>query len=87
MEFVLTNKQKTNQFSHIFKNLKNISTDVEMHVKETGIYIQGMDPGHICLFELPRVALELAGCCTKAKTTHEFLRRQCAEPWPNQMQS
>ena len=52
MEFVLTNKQKTNQFSHIFKNLKNISTDVEMHVKETGIYIQGMDPGHICLFEL-----------------------------------
>ena len=52
MELVLTNKQKTNQFSHIFKNLKNISTDVEMHVKDTGIYIQGMDTGHICLFEL-----------------------------------
>tara|TARA_B100001063_G_scaffold247357_1_gene293176 strand:- start:4690 stop:5493 length:804 start_codon:yes stop_codon:yes gene_type:complete len=52
MEFVLTNKQKTNQFSHIFKNLKNISTDVEMHVKSSGIYIQGMDSGHVCLFEL-----------------------------------
>ena len=52
MEFVLTNKQKTNQFSHIFKNLKNISTDVEMHVKKEGIYIQGMDSGHVCLFEL-----------------------------------
>lgn len=52
MEFVLTNKQKTNQFSHIFKNLKNISTDVEMHVKQSGIYIQGMDSGHVCLFEL-----------------------------------
>tara|TARA_Y100000591_G_scaffold58389_2_gene46835 strand:- start:3519 stop:4322 length:804 start_codon:yes stop_codon:yes gene_type:complete len=52
MELVLTNKQKTNQFSHIFKNLKNISSDVEMHVKQEGIYIQGMDPGHICLFEV-----------------------------------
>ena len=52
MELVLTNKQKTNQFSHIFKNLKNISSDVEMHVKQGGIYIQGMDSGHVCLFEL-----------------------------------
>jgi len=52
MELVLTNKQKTNQFSHIFKNLKNISSNVEMHVKQGGIYIQGMDSGHICLFEL-----------------------------------
>ena len=52
MELVLTNKQKINQFSLIFKNLKNISTDVEMHVQEKRIYIQGMDSGHVCLFEI-----------------------------------
>jgi len=52
MELVLTNKQKINQFSIIFKNLKNISTDVEMHVQENRIYIQGMDSGHVCLFEI-----------------------------------
>lgn len=52
MELVLTNKQKINQFSLIFKNLKNISTDVEMHVQENRIYIQGMDSGQICLFEI-----------------------------------
>ena len=52
MELVLTNKQKINQFSHIFKNLKNISTDVEMHIQENRVYIQGMDAGHVCLFEI-----------------------------------
>ena len=52
MDILLTNKQKIAQFSLIFKNLKNISTDVEMHVSEKGIYIQGMDAGHVCLFEV-----------------------------------
>lgn len=52
MNVLLTNKQKIAQFSLIFKNLKNISTDVEMHVSEKGIYIQGMDAGHVCLFEV-----------------------------------
>ena len=52
MNILLTNKQKINQISLIFKNLKNISTDVEMHVSEKGIYVQGMDAGHVCLFEL-----------------------------------
>ena len=52
MEIVLTNKQKINQFSLIFKNLKNISQDVEMHITSEKMYIQGMDAGHVCLFEL-----------------------------------
>jgi proliferating cell nuclear antigen PCNA len=52
MEFVLTNKQKINQFSLIFKNLKNISSEVEMHIQEHRIYIQGMDSGQVCLFEI-----------------------------------
>lgn len=52
MKILLTNKQKINQISLIFKNLKNISTDVEMIVQENRIYIQGMDSGHVCLFEL-----------------------------------
>lgn len=52
MDILLTNKQKIAQISLIFKNLKNLSSDVELHVSEKGIYIQGMDSGHVCLFEV-----------------------------------
>lgn len=52
MNIELRNSRKVNQFSSIMKNLKNFSQDIEFIVSEDGIYTQGMDGAHCCLFEL-----------------------------------
>jgi len=52
MKIVLTDANKVSQFTSILKNLKNFSSDIEIHVDEYRLYVQGMDGGHCCLFEL-----------------------------------
>ena len=52
MKIVLTDSRKVSQFSSILKNLKNFSSDIEIHVDENRLYAQGMDSSHCCLFEL-----------------------------------
>lgn len=52
MNISLTESTKVNQFASIMKNLKNFSQDVEFVVSEDGVYTQGMDGSHCCLFEM-----------------------------------
>jgi len=52
MNIVLRDARKVSQFSSIMKNLKSFSQDIELMVGKNGIYAQGMDSSHICLFEL-----------------------------------
>ena len=52
MNIVLRDSRKVSQFSSIMKNLKSFSQDIEIIVSKNGIYTQGMDSGHCCLFEL-----------------------------------
>lgn len=52
MNISLSEPTKVNQFASIMKNLKNFSQDVEFVVSEDGVYTQGMDGSHCCLFEM-----------------------------------
>ena len=52
MNISLSESTKVNQFASIMKNLKNFSQDVEFVVSEDGVYTQGMDGSHCCLFEM-----------------------------------
>ena len=52
MEVVLTSAKKVQIFADIFRNLKNILTDVNISFSEIGLYIQGMDVTHALLVEL-----------------------------------
>ena len=52
MKLTLTDSKKVSQFSSILKNLKNFSGDIEIHLGLGGLYAQGMDSSHCCLFEL-----------------------------------
>ena len=52
MNITLSESTKVNQFASIMKNLKHFSQDVEFVVSEDGVYTQGMDGSHVCLFEL-----------------------------------
>tara|TARA_B110000046_G_scaffold184881_2_gene224687 strand:+ start:1607 stop:2416 length:810 start_codon:yes stop_codon:yes gene_type:complete len=52
MNIVLSDPTKVMQFVSIMKNLKNFSQDVEFVVSENGVYTQGMDSSHCCLFEM-----------------------------------
>jgi len=52
MKLVLTDSRKVGQFACILRHLKNVSCDIEIMVTEDGLYTQGMDMSHACLFEL-----------------------------------
>lgn len=52
MKIVLTDKQKVQQFACILRHLKNISSNIEMIVYPTNVYVQGMDGSHVSLFEI-----------------------------------
>jgi proliferating cell nuclear antigen PCNA len=52
MNIELNNEQKLSQFACIAKNLKSFSSDIELIVDQNKLYAQGMDSGHVCLFEL-----------------------------------
>lgn len=52
MKIVLTDKQKVQQFACILRHLKNISSNIEMVINPTNLYVQGMDCTHVSLFEI-----------------------------------
>lgn len=52
MEIVIKNAKKCKQFQILFQILSSISNEVDVHFKNNSIFIQGMDSGHVCLFEL-----------------------------------
>ena len=52
MRLVINNSDKAEKFSIIWRNMKQFSGYVAIYFKDSGIYVQGMDSSHICLFEL-----------------------------------
>ena len=52
LEIIINNEKKVFQFTTILQNLKNISNDLTLDCNDDGIYAQGMDSAHVCLFEL-----------------------------------
>ena len=52
MRFSIENQDKLNKFVHIFKNAKMISKEVNISMTSAGMYVQGMDPSHVGIFEL-----------------------------------
>lgn len=51
MKILIKDNSKTNKISIIFNNLKHFSDSIVLNFNEDGVYIQGMDSSHICLFE------------------------------------
>ena len=51
MKLVINNVMKANKFSNIFCNLKNFTDITNIHFSKSGLYVQGMDKSHCCLFE------------------------------------
>ena len=52
MKIVIADGLKSEQFVTIFKNIQNKINTVNLIFRETGLYVQGMDPSQIGLFEL-----------------------------------
>ena len=52
MKFVITSSQKALKLIEIFKVIKNLSSDCTLYCKDEYIYIQTMDPSHVCLLDI-----------------------------------
>jgi proliferating cell nuclear antigen PCNA len=52
MKLLIQHKAKKELFIAIFHTLKNCSQLLSMNVKKEGLFIQGMDKSHVCMFEL-----------------------------------
>ena len=52
MNIEITNKKKINIFTNIFKNLTVFGEEFNLRFDSDGFYMQGMDDGHISLFEI-----------------------------------
>ncbi len=52
LEITINNDKKVYQITQILHNLKNISSELNLLCDENGLYAQGMDSSHVCLFEL-----------------------------------
>lgn len=52
MKIVLTDKNKINKLVVIFRHLKGIVNDVNIHLSNDMFYIQSMDSSHACLVEV-----------------------------------
>lgn len=52
LTITINNSFKVTQFNTILQNLKGISNSLLLNCDEKGIYAQGMDGSHVCLFEL-----------------------------------
>ena len=52
MNIEITNKKKINIFTNIFKNLTVFGEEFNLRFDTDGFYMQGMDDGHISLFEI-----------------------------------
>jgi proliferating cell nuclear antigen PCNA len=52
MKFTIQNKVKKELFIAIFQTLKNCNTILSLVFKKDGLFVQGMDKSHVCMFEL-----------------------------------
>lgn len=52
MRFSVSDKTKCKKFCSLFQLSSAICDDVNIHVSDEKIFIQGMDHAHVCLFEL-----------------------------------
>jgi len=52
LTITIKNASKVYQFTQILHNLKGISNELNLVCKEDGLYAQGMDSSHVCLFEM-----------------------------------
>ena len=52
MKLLIQNKIKKDLFIAIFQTLKNCSPLLSLDFKEEGLFIQGMDKSHVCMFEV-----------------------------------
>lgn len=52
MNFQLKNKSKINTFKNMIELLKKSTGVAKLVFKKTHLYIQGMDRGHICLYDI-----------------------------------
>ena len=52
LTITINNTSNFTQFNTILQNLKGISNSLLLNCDEKGIYAQGMDGSHVCLFEL-----------------------------------
>ena len=52
MEFYINDKKKAECFSVIFQNTKDFSDHTVMYFDENGLFMQGMNNSHVCLYEL-----------------------------------
>ena len=52
MKITITDHQKCEKFVAIFQQLRHLTTTLSWGIDEDGIIIQGMDQGHVCMFQL-----------------------------------
>jgi proliferating cell nuclear antigen PCNA len=52
MKLCIQNKIKKELFIAIFQSLKNCNSIITLVFREDGLFIQGMDKSHVCMFEL-----------------------------------
>lgn len=52
MKLYIQNKIKKELFIAIFQSLKNCNSIITLLFREDGLFIQGMDKSHVCMFEL-----------------------------------
>lgn len=52
MKLVIKDQKKCSIFKSLFTMLPTIADEVNIHVSEEELFIQAMDTGHICLYEL-----------------------------------
>ncbi len=52
MKITITDLSKCEKFIAIFQQLKVLTTSLSWGIDEEGIIIQGMDQGHVCMFQL-----------------------------------
>jgi proliferating cell nuclear antigen PCNA len=52
MKLVITDLKKAKQFTSVFQTLPSVTEEVNIHFRESELYMQGMDPAHVCIFEM-----------------------------------
>ena len=52
MELIIKDKKKCGEFKTMCALFSSIVDELEIQVRENELFIQAMDTGHICLFEL-----------------------------------
>uniref|UniRef100_A0A6C0BUC8 Proliferating cell nuclear antigen PCNA N-terminal domain-containing protein n=1 Tax=viral metagenome TaxID=1070528 RepID=A0A6C0BUC8_9ZZZZ len=52
MQIKLVDEQKCVNFVNVFQYLKLFTTNINIHISSERMYIQGMDPSHVSIYEL-----------------------------------